>query len=69
MERWREGEGGGGGRGAEKKVKCMLTCAPTVGLETDNVFAIRTWCKRKFNIDLSVLDKTFGIPADLDYVE
>eukprot|EP00043_Microstomoeca_roanoka_P015577 m.156134 g.156134 ORF g.156134 m.156134 type:complete len:205 (-) comp16289_c2_seq1:174-788(-) len=36
---------------------------------TDNVFAIRSWCQRKFAIDLKMLDKQFGVPEDLDYVE
>jgi hypothetical protein len=36
---------------------------------TDNVFCIRTWAQRKMNCVLSELDKAFGIPTDLDYLE
>eukprot|EP00053_Salpingoeca_punica_P006304 m.60036 g.60036 ORF g.60036 m.60036 type:complete len:205 (-) comp13631_c0_seq2:323-937(-) len=35
---------------------------------TDNIFSIKGWCKNKYNMDTSVLDKQFRIPADLDYV-
>eukprot|EP00041_Stephanoeca_diplocostata_P026534 m.717747 g.717747 ORF g.717747 m.717747 type:complete len:206 (-) comp22988_c0_seq9:2176-2793(-) len=35
---------------------------------TDNVFAIKSYCKKKFgNFDDEQLDKAFGIPADFDY--
>ncbi|XP_066140524.1 meiotic nuclear division protein 1 homolog [Euwallacea fornicatus] len=36
---------------------------------TDNIFAVKTWCKKKFFMDDKTLDKQFGIPEDLDYVE
>lgn len=36
---------------------------------TDNVFAIKKWCKSKFGIEEKVLDKQFEIPEDFDYVE
>ncbi|KAL1495031.1 hypothetical protein ABEB36_010517 [Hypothenemus hampei] len=36
---------------------------------TDNVFSIKTWCKKKFLMEEKVLDKQFGIPQDFDYVE
>lgn len=41
----------------------------TLIFPADNVFAIRTWCQRKFSIDLKILDKQFGIPEELDYIE
>ncbi|XP_065218111.1 meiotic nuclear division protein 1 homolog [Planococcus citri] len=35
---------------------------------TDNIFAVKSWCKRKFNIEENLLDKQFEIPSDFDYV-
>ncbi|KAK9505342.1 hypothetical protein O3M35_009423 [Rhynocoris fuscipes] len=35
---------------------------------TDNIFSLKSWCKNKFNIEESVLEKQFGIPTDLDYI-
>ena len=35
----------------------------------DNVFAIKSWAKRKFNLDEKMLNKQFEIPEDFDYVE
>ncbi|XP_005170974.1 meiotic nuclear division protein 1 homolog isoform X1 [Danio rerio] len=35
---------------------------------TDNVFAIKSWAKRKFGFENSRLDKAFGIPEDFDYI-
>ncbi|XP_021373110.1 meiotic nuclear division protein 1 homolog isoform X1 [Mizuhopecten yessoensis] len=36
---------------------------------TDNVFSIKSWIKRKFSFEESVIDKQFDIPEDFDYVE
>ncbi|XP_029041958.1 meiotic nuclear division protein 1 homolog [Osmia bicornis bicornis] len=36
---------------------------------TDNIFAIQSWCKRKFDISEELLNKQFNIPNDLDYKE
>ncbi|XP_010788490.1 meiotic nuclear division protein 1 homolog [Notothenia coriiceps] len=36
---------------------------------TDNVFAIKSWTKKKFNFDDSRMNKAFGIPEDFDYME
>ncbi|XP_047108637.1 meiotic nuclear division protein 1 homolog [Schistocerca piceifrons] len=35
---------------------------------TDNLFAIKSWCKNKFFIEGSVLDKQFGIDPEMDYL-
>ncbi|EFA08150.1 meiotic nuclear division protein 1 homolog [Tribolium castaneum] len=35
---------------------------------TDNIFAVKSWCKRKFMMEDKVLNKQFGIPGDLDYL-
>ena len=31
---------------------------------TDNVYNIKTWCKRKFAMEEAVIDKQFGIPGE-----
>ncbi|XP_012221427.1 meiotic nuclear division protein 1 homolog [Linepithema humile] len=36
---------------------------------TDNIFAVQSWCKNKFNIVEEDLNKQFNIPEDLDYKE
>ncbi|XP_063703270.1 meiotic nuclear division protein 1 homolog [Culicoides brevitarsis] len=36
---------------------------------TDNVFAIKSWCKKKFNCEDAIIDKQFRIPQDFDYLE
>ncbi|GIY04044.1 meiotic nuclear division protein 1 homolog [Caerostris extrusa] len=36
---------------------------------TDNIFAIKSWCKNKFYIEDSVMNKQFGISEELDYIE
>ncbi|XP_063610805.1 meiotic nuclear division protein 1 homolog [Penaeus indicus] len=35
---------------------------------TDNIFAIKSWCKTKFFIEEGTLNKQFGIPEELDYI-
>ncbi|KZC10059.1 PREDICTED: meiotic nuclear division protein 1 homolog [Dufourea novaeangliae] len=36
---------------------------------TDNIFAIQSWCKNKFDISEANLNKQFNIPDNLDYIE
>ncbi|KAK7087527.1 meiotic nuclear division protein 1 homolog [Littorina saxatilis] len=36
---------------------------------TDNVFAIKSWVKNKFNVEEDKLDKQFEIPSGFDYIE
>ncbi|XP_065358682.1 meiotic nuclear division protein 1 homolog [Calliphora vicina] len=36
---------------------------------TDNIFMTKTWCKRKFDKQDRELNKAFGIPEELDYVD
>ncbi|XP_055859014.1 meiotic nuclear division protein 1 homolog [Episyrphus balteatus] len=36
---------------------------------TDNIFYIKSWCKTKFGKEDKELDKGFGIPEDLDYLQ
>lgn len=35
---------------------------------TDNIFAVKSWIKNKFNFDEATINKQFSIPEDLDYV-
>ncbi|XP_050427152.1 meiotic nuclear division protein 1 homolog [Adelges cooleyi] len=36
---------------------------------TDNIYSVKSWCRKKFFIEDSTMDKQFGIPSDLDYLE
>ena len=36
---------------------------------TDNIFNVRTWCNKKFNIETKSFDKNFGLGEDFDYLE
>ncbi|KAK6628155.1 hypothetical protein RUM43_001967 [Polyplax serrata] len=36
---------------------------------TDNIYAVKSWCKNKFMIEPDIIDKQFGIPSELEYVE
>ncbi|KAM8939465.1 meiotic nuclear division protein 1 homolog [Pelodytes ibericus] len=36
---------------------------------TDNVFAVKSWAKKKFGFEESRIDKTFSIPEDFDYID
>uniref|UniRef100_A0A2K5CU20 Meiotic nuclear division protein 1 homolog n=1 Tax=Aotus nancymaae TaxID=37293 RepID=A0A2K5CU20_AOTNA len=36
---------------------------------TDNIFAIKSWAKRKFGLEENKINKTFGIPEDFDYID
>lgn len=35
---------------------------------TENVFAMKSWCKNKFSLEEDIIDKQFGIPEDFDYL-
>lgn len=36
---------------------------------TDNVFALRPWCRNKFNIEENQFNKQFDVPDDFDYID
>lgn len=36
---------------------------------TDNLFSMKSWCKNKFGMEESTLNKHFAIPEELDYIE
>ncbi|XP_048855712.1 meiotic nuclear division protein 1 homolog [Brienomyrus brachyistius] len=46
-----------------------VTAKEAVSRWTDNVFAIKSWAKRKFGFEDGRLDKAFGIPEDFDYLD
>ncbi|XP_051982327.1 meiotic nuclear division protein 1 homolog isoform X3 [Xyrauchen texanus] len=48
--------------------KANITAKEAVSRWTDNVFAIKSWAKKKFSFDDSRLDKAFGIPEGFDYI-
>ncbi|KAK7069723.1 Meiotic nuclear division protein 1 [Halocaridina rubra] len=35
---------------------------------TDNIYAVKSWCNKKFFIEEATINKQFGIPEDLDYM-
>ncbi|XP_017882579.1 meiotic nuclear division protein 1 homolog [Ceratina calcarata] len=39
-----------------------------VNVWTDNIFAVQSWCKKKFDISEEILNKQFNVPNDLDYI-
>lgn len=36
---------------------------------TDNIFAVKSWCKKKFYMEDSEINKNLGIPSNFDYYE
>ena len=50
---------------------CPWSPLPVVYTWQDNVFAIKDFCKKKFegSYDEKGFDRQFGIPADFDYLE
>lgn len=53
----------------EQVRKQTVTYKEAANRWTDNIFAIKSWCKNKFYIEESTLNKQFEIPEDLDYLE
>ncbi|KAM6940367.1 meiotic nuclear division protein 1 homolog [Xenentodon cancila] len=49
--------------------KSNVVAKEAVSRWTDNVFAIKSWTKKKFAFDDSRIDKAFGIPEDFDYID
>ena len=37
-------------------------------VNADNVFSAKSWCKNKFGLEDSAIDKQFSIPEDFDYI-
>uniref|UniRef100_A0A3P9BY61 Meiotic nuclear division protein 1 homolog n=1 Tax=Maylandia zebra TaxID=106582 RepID=A0A3P9BY61_9CICH len=53
----------------EEMKKSNVIAKEAVSRWTDNVFAIKSWTKKKFAFDNSRIDKAFGIPEDFDYMD
>ncbi|CAG5928683.1 unnamed protein product [Menidia menidia] len=53
----------------EQMRKANVVAKEAVSRWTDNVFAIKSWTKKKFSFDDSRINKAFGIPEDFDYME
>uniref|UniRef100_A0A3P9MTE2 Meiotic nuclear division protein 1 homolog n=1 Tax=Poecilia reticulata TaxID=8081 RepID=A0A3P9MTE2_POERE len=49
--------------------KSNVVAKEAVSRWTDNVFAIKSWTKKKFSFDDSCINKAFGIPEDFDYMD
>ncbi|KAJ8269520.1 hypothetical protein COCON_G00121270 [Conger conger] len=49
--------------------KSSGTAKEAVNRWTDNVFAMKSWAKRKFAFEDSRIDKAFGIPEEFDYMD
>ncbi|XP_038059612.1 meiotic nuclear division protein 1 homolog [Patiria miniata] len=53
----------------EEVKKQTLVARDAANRWTDNVFTIKSWCKKKFSMEEKTIDKHFGIPEDFDYVD
>lgn len=53
----------------EEMKKTNVVAKEAVSRWTDNVFAIKSWTKKKFSFDESRINKAFGIPDDFDYMD
>lgn len=53
----------------EEMKKSNVVAKEAVSRWTDNVFAIKSWTKKKFSFDDSRINKAFGIPDDFDYMD
>lgn len=53
----------------EETRKSNAVAKEAVSRWTDNVFAIKSWTKKKFSFDDSRINKAFGIPEDFDYLD
>ncbi|KAM7394501.1 hypothetical protein PAMP_021300 [Pampus punctatissimus] len=49
--------------------KSNVVAKDAVSRWTDNIFAIKSWTKKKFAFDDSRINKAFGIPEDFDYMD
>ncbi|XP_078119877.1 meiotic nuclear division protein 1 homolog [Sander vitreus] len=49
--------------------KSNVVAKEAVSRWTDNIFAIKSWTKKKFSFDDSHINKAFGIPEDFDYMD
>ena len=47
---------------------CTSAAGHVFSSSAENVFAMKSWCKNKFRVEESQIDKQFGIPEDFDYI-
>lgn len=52
----------------ERKKQEIKVAKEAANQWTDNIFTIKTWCKDRCNVEESQIEKSFNIPADLDYL-
>ncbi|KAM8842148.1 meiotic nuclear division protein 1 homolog isoform 1-T1 [Synchiropus picturatus] len=52
----------------EEKRKTCAVGKEAVTRWTDNIFAMKSWTKKKFAFDDNHMNKAFGIPEDFDYM-
>ncbi|CAD7690470.1 unnamed protein product [Nyctereutes procyonoides] len=52
-----------------KNIKTNKVAKEAANRWTDNIFAVRSWAKRKFGFEENKIDKNFGIPEDFDYID
>ena len=50
----------------ERKVKL---CVEGANRWTDNIWCMKEYCVKKFNLESKQFDKEAGVPSDLDYIE
>ncbi|XP_022110506.1 meiotic nuclear division protein 1 homolog isoform X2 [Acanthaster planci] len=53
----------------EEVKKQTLVAREAANRWTDNIFTIKSWCKKKFSMEEKTIDKHFGIPEDFDYID
>uniref|UniRef100_A0A665W828 Meiotic nuclear division protein 1 homolog n=1 Tax=Echeneis naucrates TaxID=173247 RepID=A0A665W828_ECHNA len=53
----------------EEMRKSNVVAKEAVSRWTDNIFAIKSWTKKKFAFDDCRINKAFGIPEDFDYMD
>ncbi len=53
----------------EKKEKAAKLAIQHANRWTENVFAVREYCVRKFNMDGKAFDRSFGISDDFDLLD
>ncbi|GAB1597869.1 meiotic nuclear division protein 1 homolog [Argonauta hians] len=46
----------------------VVAAKETINRWTDNIFSTKSWIKRKFAFEDTLIDKQFGIPEDFDYI-
>ncbi|KAH0791892.1 meiotic nuclear division protein 1 [Histomonas meleagridis] len=53
----------------KEKQRLSIVAFDAANRWTDNIFSIKSWCTKKFNLQSADFDKSFEIPEDFDYLE